>query len=129
MNDFEKAVFTVMSQVDDQIKDRVDQIKAEEISLKVSRVFKTEISELKDKHNMLKGLLYFSIQDRLNLWNNDLGLSQGFKIVRPDESICSHGIAIELPGSGLIKGLLDSLLKRATEESAKKSDDGKEAKP
>jgi hypothetical protein len=116
MNNFEKAVFTVMHRLGKEIDSKIEAIKGEEITIKLAREFKVEISECRDKREMLKNLLFLSIQDRLNIWNKTLGVSQGFKIIIPDESECSHGIAIELPDPTSLMELLNKVIRKHSAE-------------
>lgn len=116
MNDSEKSMFTVLTRVSGSIKEKIELIKKGEISVNESRSLAAEIGDLHDKHRMLKGLLFFSIQDRLNIWNKQLSLSQGFKIVEPivsEEEICGHCISIEIPGADKIMEVLSSFFKKA----------------
>jgi hypothetical protein len=127
MNDFEKCLYTVMSQLVAQIKQMEAEIKSEEISIKQAKANSAEIKELNDKRQMLKSLMYLSIQNRLNIWNKHLGVSQGFKIIFPDESACREGIAIEVPMPNFISDLLGSIFKcsKREEEAAGKEEGSK----
>ena len=74
-------------------------------------ILNSEIRVLKMKFSYVKDPMYFSINDRLDLWDRSLGVSQGFKIVIPEveEIVQVIEIPIELPPelSEKIKAILE----------------------
>lgn len=122
MNDFEKKAFTVMERYKVVMKEKFNLIESEEIENKEKEIIKVEIMVLDDKRDMVRGLLYFSIQDRLNLWGvSRLGVSAGFKIIIPDEEANSEretttiAIPIGMILQDILKGVLSSALKEKGE--------------
>lgn len=99
MNDFEKKIFTVFQ----RIISEMEQLRKDIIESKIAKndVGKTEakIRELLDKKRHVKGLLYFSISDRLNMWGTNLGVTSGWKIIIPDDEAQREEIiaTIEIP--------------------------------
>lgn len=94
MNDFEKAVYTVMSRTQVSITELEEKRECAKLPSGKKTSLAREAKELEDQFQMLKGILYFSIQDRLNRWGCRLGVSKGFKIVIPEEEVAIIRISV-----------------------------------
>lgn len=84
MNDFEMSIFTVFSRLTTRSQMLMKLIEAKEVSFAEIGKAKSEVEILHDKAKMLIHLMYFSIQNRLDLWACNLGVSKGGKIIHPD---------------------------------------------
>lgn len=122
MNHFEKAVYTVMHRIQQQIETNVNSLASPETASDKKGAIESEIKVLADKFAMAKGLLYFSIQDRLNRWNIRLGVSQGFKIAIPEETEAVKTISIAIPVPEELAEMLKSVFESSKDEKDIHSD-------
>ncbi len=101
MNDFEKKLYTVFRQLVDESNQIRQRLSSNKIPSREVGKAEAELNVLKDKMNSVKGLMYFSISDRLHMWACSIGVSKGWKIIIPDEEAEKEEkeemIVVELP--------------------------------
>lgn len=112
MNHFERQAFTVMMQFHSRAEELIEVIG--EGHLKPNEIGKARVEArvLIAKRNTVEELMFFSIRDRLDHWTGRLDVSQGWKIIIPEEEEPSKLIEMLIqPGSPLASVLQEAVNK------------------
>lgn len=85
MSHFEKQAFTVMMRLHRRITELSEAIKGGHLKAGEVGRAKAEARCLQAKRNKVEELMFFSIRDRLDRWEEHLDVSQGWKVIIPEE--------------------------------------------
>ena len=77
VNDFEKKIYTLMR----RIQAEMEKFDPEDLKDGAKR---KQISVLMDQVTALRHMFYFFISDRLKIWDTNLSVSRGWKIIIPE---------------------------------------------
>lgn len=116
MNHFEKQAFTIMMRLDQRIRELVEAAKGGHLKANEIGPVRAEARVLVSKRDHVEGEMFFSIRDRLNCWDKQLDVSQGWKVIIPEERETVKVLEVVIPTVAALSELMTTLVNISTED-------------